>query len=119
MELDLTQVRAFVEVAEQHHFGRAAARLFLTQQALSKRIQRLEHTVGEPLIHRGARGVQLSDAGRRFLPHARALLPPPRPPRLRHGRQPGRCGLTSGGRCRRRCGWFAGCWTGPPSCWLS
>src|SRR6266516_4849184 len=50
MELDLPQVRAFVEVAEQLHFGRAAARLFLTQQALSKRIQRLEHTLGEPLL---------------------------------------------------------------------
>jgi len=74
MELDLTQVRAFVEVAEQLHFGRAAARLFLTQQALSKRIQRLEHTLGEPLFVRGTRGVELSDAGHRFLPHARQLL---------------------------------------------
>jgi DNA-binding transcriptional LysR family regulator len=74
MELDLTQVRAFVEVAEQRHFGRAAARLFLTQQALSKRIQRLEHTVGEPLFHRGTRGVELSEAGQRFLPHAKGLL---------------------------------------------
>jgi DNA-binding transcriptional LysR family regulator len=74
MELDLTQVRAFVEVAEQLHFGRAATRLFLTQQALSKRIQRLERTLGEPLLVRGTRGVELSDAGQRFLPHARALL---------------------------------------------
>jgi DNA-binding transcriptional LysR family regulator len=74
MELDLPQVRAFVEVAEQRHFGRAAARLFLTQQALSKRIQRLEHTLGEPLLVRGSGGVELSDAGQRFLPHAKALL---------------------------------------------
>src|SRR6266545_3177918 len=74
MELDLPQVRAFVEVAEQLHFGPAAARLFLTQQALSKRIQRLEHTLGEPLLVRGTRGVELSDAGHRFLPHARQLL---------------------------------------------
>jgi DNA-binding transcriptional LysR family regulator len=74
MELDLTQVRAFVEVAERLHFGRAAARLFLTQQALSKRIQRLEHALGEPLFVRGTRGVELSDAGHRFLPHARQLL---------------------------------------------
>src|SRR6266540_7312315 len=74
MELDLTQVRAFVVTAEQLHFGRAAARLFLTQQALSKRIQRLEHTLGEPLFVRATRGVALSDAGHRFLPHARALL---------------------------------------------
>src|SRR6266511_2141995 len=74
MELDLTQVRAFVEVAEQRHFGRAAARLFLTQQALSKRIQRLEHTLGERLLVRGSGGVELTEAGQRLLPHARALL---------------------------------------------
>jgi len=74
MELDLTQVRAFVEVAEQRHFGRAAARLFLTQQALSKRIQRLEQVLGEPLLVRGSRGVELTEAGQRFLPHAQALL---------------------------------------------
>src|SRR6266567_1821003 len=76
MELDLTQVRAFVVTAEQLHFGRAAARLFLTQQALSKRIQRLEHSLGEPLFVRGTRGVELTEAGHRFLPHARALLAP-------------------------------------------
>ncbi len=74
MELDLTQVRAFVEVAERRHFGRAAARLFLTQQALSKRIQRLEQALGEPLLVRGTRGVELTEAGQRFLPHAHALL---------------------------------------------
>jgi DNA-binding transcriptional LysR family regulator len=74
MELDLTQVRAFVVAAEQLHFGRAAARLFLTQQALSKRIQRLEHSLGEPLFTRGPRGVELTEAGHRFLPHAKALL---------------------------------------------
>jgi DNA-binding transcriptional LysR family regulator len=74
MELDLTQVRAFVEVAQQRHFGRAAARLFLTQQALSKRIQRLEQTLGEPLFVRGAGGVEPTKAGQRFLPHAQALL---------------------------------------------
>jgi DNA-binding transcriptional LysR family regulator len=74
MELDLNQVRAFVVTAEQLHFGRAAARLFITQQALSKRVQRLEHTLGERLLRRGPRGVELTDAGSRFLPHARRLL---------------------------------------------
>jgi DNA-binding transcriptional LysR family regulator len=74
MDLDLAQVRAFVVAAEQLHFGRAAAKLFLTQQALSKRIQRLEQTLGEPLFLRSQHGVQLSEAGRRFLPHARELL---------------------------------------------
>jgi Bacterial regulatory helix-turn-helix protein, lysR family len=81
VDLDLTQVRAFVAAAEQLHFGRAAAQLFLTQQALSKRIARLEQALGEQLFVRGTRGVELSDAGRRFLPHARQLLAvPPRPP---------------------------------------
>src|SRR6266487_1913359 len=74
MELDLTQVRAFVDVAGLRHFGRAAAQLFLTQQALSKRIQRLEQALGEPLLVRGTRGVELTEAGLRFLPHAHALL---------------------------------------------
>lgn len=74
MELDLGQVRAFVVTAEQLHFGRAAARLFLTQQALSKRIRQLERTLGEPLFIRGTRGVELTGAGHRFLPHARQLL---------------------------------------------
>jgi DNA-binding transcriptional LysR family regulator len=74
MELDLAQVRAFVEVAEQRHFGRAAAKLFLTQQALSKRIQRLERATGQPLLARGPRGVELTAAGQRFLPYARQLV---------------------------------------------
>jgi DNA-binding transcriptional LysR family regulator len=74
VDLDLTQVRAFVAAADQLHFGRAAAQLFLTQQALSKWISRLEQALGEQLFVRGARGVELSDAGRRFLPHARSLL---------------------------------------------
>ncbi len=74
MDLDLTQVRAFVAAADGLHFGRAATQLFLTQQALSKRILRLEQALGEQLFVRGTRGVELSDAGRRFLPHARQLL---------------------------------------------
>ena len=74
MDLDLAQVRAFVAVAEQLHFGRAAAKLFLTQQALSKRIQRLESSLGEALFLRYHQNVELTPAGRRFLPHARTLL---------------------------------------------
>lgn len=74
MDLDLAQVRAFVAVAEQLHFSRAAAGLHLSQQALSRRIQRLEQLVGAPLFVRNSSGVELTPAGMRFLPHARQLL---------------------------------------------
>lgn len=74
VDFDLSQVRAFVAAAEELHFGRAAARLFLTQQGLSKRIQRLEQLVGAPLFVRQHNLVELTATGRRFLPHARRLL---------------------------------------------
>lgn len=74
VDFDLSQVRAFVAAAEERHFGRAAARLFLTQQGLSKRIRRLEQAVGEPLFRRQHNVVDLTTAGHRFLPHARRLL---------------------------------------------
>jgi DNA-binding transcriptional LysR family regulator len=73
MDLDVAQVRAFVAVAEHHHFGRAASSLHLSQQAVSKRIARLEQVVG-PLLSRGRTGVSLTRRGERLLPHARDLL---------------------------------------------
>jgi DNA-binding transcriptional LysR family regulator len=73
MELDLRQVRAFAAVVEHAHFGRAARSLFLTQQALSKRIARLESQVGT-LFDRQSSGPTLTPRGRRFLPAARRLL---------------------------------------------
>lgn len=74
MELDLAQVRAFVITAELRHFSRAAQTLFLTQQALSKRIRRLEDVLGAPLFLRTNRSVELTEEGERFLPHARELI---------------------------------------------
>ncbi|MEV4144387.1 LysR family transcriptional regulator [Amycolatopsis sp. NPDC049691] len=74
MDLDLGQVRAFVVTAEQRHFGRAAQALFLTQQALSKRIRKLEDTLSTPLFLRTNRSVELTADGERFLPHARELV---------------------------------------------
>jgi DNA-binding transcriptional LysR family regulator len=74
VDLDLAQVRAFVVTAEQRHFGRAAQALFLTQQALSKRIRKLEESLGVPLFLRTNRSVELTADGERFLPHARELL---------------------------------------------
>lgn len=74
MDLDLAQVRAFVRVAEELHFGRAAGTLAISQQALSKRIARLESLLGTELFHRGGNGVRLTGAGQRFLPPARQAL---------------------------------------------
>ncbi|RKE19216.1 LysR family transcriptional regulator [Streptomyces sp. TLI_171] len=71
---DLGQLRAFVAVADQRHFGRAAEQLALSQQGLSKRIGRLERELGVQLLDRGPAGVQLTDAGQRLLDPARAAL---------------------------------------------
>ncbi|MFE0463038.1 LysR family transcriptional regulator [Kitasatospora sp. NPDC058965] len=74
MDLDPGQLRAFLALAEHRHFGRAAAELALTQQALSKRLARLEEALGERLLERDARGAVLTAAGRRLLEPARAVL---------------------------------------------
>ncbi|MCP2338412.1 LysR family transcriptional regulator [Actinomadura rupiterrae] len=74
MDVDVPGLRAFVAAAEEMHFGRAARRLFLTQQALSQRVRRLESVLGAPLFERTTRRVELTDAGRRLLPRAREAL---------------------------------------------
>jgi DNA-binding transcriptional LysR family regulator len=74
MDLDLAQVRAFVTAAERLHFGQAAEQLAVSQQALSKRIARLEAELGVQLFLRGGHAVELTDAGRRFLEPARRTL---------------------------------------------
>ncbi|WP_371501928.1 LysR family transcriptional regulator [Kitasatospora sp. NBC_00374] len=75
MDLDLAQLRAFAAVAGLLHFGRAADRLGITQQALSKRIARLEVRLAVRLFDRGSStGVRLTDAGRRLLEPARRAL---------------------------------------------
>lgn len=73
VDLDLAQVRAFVAVADHGHFGRAGLPLMLSQQALSKRVARLEGQLGS-LLERRRGGVVLTAAGERFLPAARAML---------------------------------------------
>src|ERR1700733_3690362 len=73
VDLDLARVRAFVAVADEGHFGRAAAALSVSQQGLSKRVARLEAELGGQLLTRGAAGVSRTGAGRRFLPPARRL----------------------------------------------
>jgi DNA-binding transcriptional LysR family regulator len=72
--MELRQLRAFVAVATEGHFGRAAARLNLTQPGLTLRIQALERELGAQLLARNAREVQLTPAGKVLLPHARSLI---------------------------------------------
>jgi DNA-binding transcriptional LysR family regulator len=73
-ELDLRLLRAFVAVAEELHFTRAAQRLFVAQQALSRDVRRLEHQLGVRLFVRSTRSVTLTAEGERLLAHARGLL---------------------------------------------
>lgn len=67
-------MRAFVALAEELNFTRAAGRLHLAQQALSTQIRQLEQRVGVQLVERSTRHVALTDAGVAFLEHARATL---------------------------------------------
>ncbi|MFS7873283.1 MULTISPECIES: LysR substrate-binding domain-containing protein [Streptomyces] len=74
MNLSLQQLRGFVAVAEERHFGRAAARLNMTQPPLTRQIQALERSLDVVLFERTGRGARITAAGRVFLDHCHRVL---------------------------------------------
>ncbi|WP_288820257.1 LysR family transcriptional regulator [uncultured Leclercia sp.] len=74
MNIELRHLRYFIAVAEELHFGRAAARLNISQPPLSQQIQILEQQVGARLLARTNRSVALTAAGKQFLADSRQIL---------------------------------------------
>jgi DNA-binding transcriptional LysR family regulator len=71
---EIRHLRSFITLAEERHFGRAAAILHVAQPALSQQLQRLEHEVGVTLLERSTRRVELTEAGRLLLGRARQIV---------------------------------------------
>ncbi|HET7085860.1 MAG TPA: LysR family transcriptional regulator [Rhizomicrobium sp.] len=71
---DINQLRCFVTVAEEMHFGRAAERMNMSQPPFSRQIQILERVLDVKLLERTSRSVKLTPAGQSFLPEARHIL---------------------------------------------
>ena len=71
---EISQLRCFVAVGEELHFGRAAERLNMTQPPLSRQIRLLEHQVGTQLLERTNRMVRFTAAGKAFFPEAARIL---------------------------------------------
>lgn len=74
MNIELSHLRYFIAVAEELHFGHAAARLNISQPPLSQQIQILEQQIGARLFARTNRSVSLTEAGRQFLADSRQIL---------------------------------------------
>ncbi|POM23619.1 Hca operon transcriptional activator [Actinomadura rubteroloni] len=94
--MELRTLRYFVAVAEELHFGRAAARLHMSQPPLSRAIRRLEDDLGAVLLHRSPAGVALTPAGKVLLDEARTLLERAEGARVRVAAVAGAAAITVG-----------------------
>ncbi|WP_433328269.1 LysR family transcriptional regulator [Spirillospora sp. CA-294931] len=94
--MELRLLRYFVAVAEELHFGRAAARLHMTQPPLSRAIKQLENELGVVLLRRSAGGVALTSAGKILYTEARTLLEQAEQARIRVAAAAGEVTLTVG-----------------------
>jgi LysR family transcriptional regulator, transcription activator of glutamate synthase operon len=72
--MEMHQLTYFESVSRHLHFTRAAQELNVAQPSVSQQIRKLERELGAPLFHRMKRHVTLTEAGKTFLPHARAVL---------------------------------------------
>jgi len=72
--MEIHQLAYFESVSRHLHFTRAAEELNVAQPSVSQQIRKLETELGAPLFHRMKRHVALTEAGKTFLPHARAVL---------------------------------------------
>jgi DNA-binding transcriptional LysR family regulator len=94
--MELRLLRYFVAVAEERHFGRAAARLHMTQPPLSRAIRQLETDLAVVLLHRSATGVELTAAGNALYTEASTLLEQAEQARARVSAAAGAATLTVG-----------------------
>ena len=74
INIEIGDIEAFIELSETNSFAKAASNLSLSQPALSRRIQKLEHELGTTLFDRTTRKVQLSYSGRNFYDRARGII---------------------------------------------
>jgi LysR family transcriptional regulator, transcription activator of glutamate synthase operon len=72
--MEMHQLTYFESVSRHLHFTRAAQELNVAQPSVSQQIRKLEHELGAPLFNRMKRHVTLTEAGKTFLPHAKAVL---------------------------------------------